>query len=464
MLSPKDYLKRRRRLMQLIGKGAIAIIPSAQEQIRSRDTHYLFRQDSDFAYLTGFPEPNAVLVLIPGRSHGEAVLFCNERDITAETWHGRRFGPAGAIQHFEVDDAFPISDIDEILPGLMEGRERIFYALGNNTEFDHKVMGWLNVLRAQYKKGVHPPGEIVDLRLHLHEMRLFKEAAEIRLMKQSAYAAASAHVRAMQLTHPGVSEAELEADIAREFARHGARFPAYNSIVAGGENACILHYVENDQLLRDGDLVLVDAGAEYAWYASDITRTFPVNGVYSPVQRAAYMCVLKAQLAAIAEVRPGNTWNRIHDTAVKVLTQGLVELGILKGRINELLEKMAYKPFYMHKTGHWLGLDVHDVGDYQIDGMPRVLEPGMVLTVEPGLYFSPGTKGLAKKWWGIGIRIEDDVLVTKTGHEVLSHGVPKDPDEIEALMAQPPQLPRRMPSRASHKLKPGNANEQDLAM
>ncbi len=437
MLTVKDYQKRRRRLMQDLGRGAIAVIPSAQEQIRSRDTHFLFRQDSDFAYLTGFPEPNAVLVLIPGRAQGETVLFCQERDVLAETWNGRRFGQSGAITTFAVDDAFPIDDIDEILPGLMEGRERVYYTMGSRPDFDQRIMAWLNVLRAQARRGVHTPGEIADLRYALHEMRLFKDAAEIKLIKQAAHAAGNGHVRAMQTARMGVSELEIEAEIAREFARHGARFCAYNSIVAGGENACILHYVENADVLKDGDLLLIDAGAEYQWYASDITRTFPVNGHFSPAQREAYKWVLKAQSAAINEVKPGNTWNKIHDAAVRVLTHGLIEMGILKGRLHDLIEKEAYKPFYMHKTGHWLGLDVHDVGDYQIDNQPRVLEPGMVLTVEPGLYFAPHTKGLAKKWWGMGIRIEDDVLVTKNGHEVLTTLAPKDPDEIEALMARP---------------------------
>lgn len=434
MLKISDFARRRKRLMQQLGKGSIAIIPSAKEVVRSRDTHYLFRQDSDFAYLTGFPEPNAVLVLIPGRAQGETVLFCQDRDIAAETWHGRRYGPARAVTSFAIDDAFPIDDIDEILPHLMEGRECIHYAMGQNHEFDNQVMAWMNTLRAQVKKGLHAPGEIIDLRHALHDMRLFKEAAEIKLMKKAAHAAAEGHKRAMRSCKPGLLECEIENEVLHEFGKHGARYAAYNSIVAGGENACILHYVENNMPLKSGELLLIDAGAEYQWYASDITRTFPVNGQFSALQRKAYDWVLKAQLAAIEQIKPGNTWNKIHDTAVKVLTQGLVDLGVLKGKVSELVEAEAYKPFYMHKTGHWIGLDVHDVGDYQIDYQPRVLESGMVMTVEPGLYFAPGTKGLAKKFWGIGIRIEDDVLVTKTGHEVLTAGVPKLADEIEALM------------------------------
>ena len=435
MVKVADYVRRRRRLMQLLGKGGIAILPSAQEVIRSRDTHFRFRQDSDFAYLSGFPEPNAVLVLIPGRAHGETVLFCNERDPLAETWHGRRYGPERAAEAFRFDDAFPIDDIDEILPGLMEGRDRIHYALGHNPEFDNTVMGWLNALRAQARKGVHPPGEIIDVRHQLHDMRLFKDSAEIKQMKAAAHAAALGHIRAMRFVKPGRNEAQVESEVLHEFARHGARHTAYNSIVAGGENGCILHYVENDAELKNGDLLLLDAGAEYEWYASDITRTFPINGKFSAIQRRCYDWVLKAQRAGIEQIKPGATWNLIHEAAVKVLTAGLVDLGMLKGKLSDLIATEAYKPYYMHKTGHWLGLDVHDVGDYQIDGQPRVLEPGMVLTVEPGLYFAPGSKGLAKKFQGIGIRIEDDVLVTKTGYEVLSAGAPKDPDEIEALMA-----------------------------
>ena len=381
-----------------------------------------------FTALAGTDPVKTMYDALAALSPGKTVQTAHEPD-------GRRYGPERAAAAFQFDDAFPIDDIDEILPGLMEGRDRIHYALGHNPDFDNTVMGWLNALRAQVRKGVHPPGEIIDLRHQLHDMRLFKDAAEIKQMRAAAHAAAQGHIRAMRAAKAGVNEAQIAAELAYEFARHGGHHCAYNSIVAGGDNACILHYVENNMALKDGDLLLVDAGAEYEWYASDITRTFPVSGKFSALQRRCYDWVLKAQHAAIEQVKPGNTWNQIHDAAVRTLTQGLIDLGVLKGKLSDLLDGEAYKPYYMHKTGHWLGLDVHDVGDYQIDGQPRVLEPGMVLTVEPGLYFAPGTKGLAKKFHGIGIRIEDDVLVTKTGFEVLTTGVPKDPDEIEALMA-----------------------------
>ncbi|MBI2380793.1 MAG: Xaa-Pro aminopeptidase [Gammaproteobacteria bacterium] len=432
----KEHARRRKRLMAQMGKNSIAIVPSAHEAVRSRDTHYLFRQDSDFWYLTGYHEPDSVLVLIPGRAHGEVVLFNRERDPAAETWHGRRTGQEGAIARFGFDDAFPIADIDEILPGLLEGRDQIHYAMGVNAEFDAQVMAWVNTLRGKVKQGALAVGEMVELRHLLHDMRLFKSAAELKAMRHAAETAAKAHCRAMCYAEPGRTEAQMEAEILHEFALHGCRHPAYNCIVAGGENACILHYNENDQELKDGELLLIDAGAEYQGYASDITRTFPVNGKFSAAQRAVYGLVLKAQLAAIAVIRPGIPWSLIHETSVRVLTEGLVELGILKGRVADLLVKEAHKPYSLHKTGHWIGLDVHDVGDYTIAGESRILEPGMVLTVEPGLYFAPGTKGLAKKWQGMGVRIEDDVLVTKTGHEVLSHGVPKDIESIEALMAE----------------------------
>jgi Xaa-Pro aminopeptidase len=435
VISRQEFARRRQQLMQAMEPGSIAIVASAQELVRSRDTHFMFRQDSDFHYLTGFPEPNAVMVLIPGREHGEFVLFCNEKDPEQETWHGRRFGPEAAKEAFGADDAFPIDDIDDILPGLMEGRRRIYYELGKNDELDHRIMGWVNKIRSMVKKGAQPPGEFIDLRHALHDMRLFKSAAEIKLMRRSAQIAADAHIRAMKVCRPGMTELDIEAEIHYEFARQGARFPAYSSIVAGGDNACILHYTENSDKLKNGDLLLIDAGAEYHLYASDITRTFPVNGKFSRVQKQLYDWVLKAQLAAIETIRPGNHWMQPHDTAVRVLTQGMIELGLLKGELETLIEQEAYKRFYMHKTGHWIGLDVHDVGDYSIEGQPRVLEPGMVMTVEPGLYIPPDATDVDAKFRGIGIRIEDDVLVTASGHEVLTQGVPKTTDEIEALMA-----------------------------
>ncbi|NVJ49087.1 MAG: Xaa-Pro aminopeptidase [Gammaproteobacteria bacterium] len=436
MITKQEFARRRKQLMETMEPGSIAIIASAQELVRSRDTHFMFRQDSDFHYLTGFPEPNAVVALIPGREHGEFVLFCNDKDLEQETWHGRRFGPDAACEVFGADDAFPIDDIDDILPGMMEGRHRIYYEMGKHNELDNRIMGWVNKIRQQVKKGAQPPGEFVDLRHALHELRLFKSAAEIKLMRKSAEIAVDAHLRAMEMCRPGMTEWQIEAELHYEFARQGARFPAYSSIVASGDNANILHYTENQSKLKKGDLLLIDAGAEYQMYASDITRTFPVNGVFSAAQKALYNLVLRAQEAAIDAVKPGNHWMQPHETAVQILTAGMVELGLLSGNVEALIEQEAYKRFYMHKTGHWIGLDVHDVGDYSIDGQPRVLEAGMVLTVEPAIYISESYTDVEEQYRGIGIRIEDDILVTESGHEVLTAGVPKTIAEIEAIMAK----------------------------
>ncbi|MCA1804130.1 MAG: aminopeptidase P N-terminal domain-containing protein, partial [Xanthomonadaceae bacterium] len=363
------------------------------------------------------------------------ILFCRERDPLMETWNGRRAGTEGAVERFGADDAFPIDDIDEILPGLLESRERVFYTMGASAEFDTRVINWVREIRNRARSGVHAPDEFVALDHLVHDMRLYKSRVEIKQMRAAARIAAAAHVRAMQVCRPGMMEYEIEAEYLHEFRRHGCE-PAYGSIVGGGDNGCILHYRENDAELQDGDLLLIDAGAEYQYYASDITRTFPVNGRFSQPQKLLYKLVLDAQLAAIAEVLPGNHWNAPHDAAVKVLTKGLVKLGLLKGRPAQLIKDGAYRRFYMHRTGHWLGMDVHDVGDYKVGDEWRVLEPGMVLTVEPGLYIPKGSKGVAKKWQGIGIRIEDDVLVTRDGHEVLSKAAPKGVAEIETLMAR----------------------------
>lgn len=432
-MNSKEFARRRRQLMRMIGKGGIAILPAAPVRLRNRDTEHAYRQDSDFHYLTGFPEPEAVAVLAPGRKHGEYVLFCRDRDPERETWDGRRAGPDGAVADYGADDAFPVSDVDDILPGLLEHCERVYYTMGLNAEFDQRLLGWVNQLRAAAKSGVTTPTEFVALDHLLHDMRLFKSRGEVALMRKAAKIAAAAHVRAMRACRPGMWEYEIEAEFLHEFRRHDAT-PSYQPIVGGGANGCVLHYVENTARLNDGDLLLIDAGCELDCYASDITRTFPVSGRFSAEQRALYEVVLEAQLAAIDKVRPGNHWNEPHDAAVKVLTRGLVRLGLLKGRVPTLVKNGDYRRFYMHRTGHWLGLDVHDVGDYKVGEEWRVFEPGMVLTVEPGLYVAPGTKGVAKKWWGMGIRIEDDVLVTTGGAEVLSVDAPKDPDEIERLM------------------------------
>lgn len=434
-ISKQEFARRRKNLMAQLEPNSIAIVPSAREKVRNRDVDYPFRQDSDFFYLTGFAEPEAVLVLLPGRKHGQYVLFCRERDPAMELWNGYRAGPEGACAEYGADDAFPISDIDDILPGLLEGRERVYYAMGRHDDFDRKVMQWINVIRSKVRSGAHPPGEFLDLDHLLHDMRLYKSAAELRVMRRAGKISAEAHKRAMQVCKPGIAEYQLEAEIQHEFARNGARFPAYSSIVGAGKNGCILHYVENSDIARDGDLVLIDAGCELEHYAADITRTFPANGKFSSEQRALYEIVLKAQQAAIKAVKPGNHWNQPHDATVRVITEGLVSLGLLKGNVKKLIEKEAYKDFYMHRAGHWLGMDVHDVGDYKVGNEWRVLEPGMVLTVEPGIYVAPDNTKVAKKWRGIGIRIEDDVVVTKEGCEVLTADVPKSIRDIEALMA-----------------------------
>lgn len=433
-MNANEFAARRKRLMEMVGEGGIAIIPTAPEQTRNRDVDYPFRPDSDFYYLTGFPEPEAVAVLVPGREHGEYILFCRERDAKMETWHGRRAGLEGALERHGADDAFPITDIDDILPGLLENRARVYYVMGRRPEFDRQVMDWINRLRERARAGIHTPGEFVSLDHLLHDMRLYKSRGEISAMRRAAKISARAHRRAMEVCRPGMTEYQIEAELLHEFMHGGARHPAYPSIVAGGENGCILHYTENSDELTDGSLLLIDAGCEYDCYAADITRTFPVNGRFSDEQRAVYDIVLRAQKAAIEQVRPGNHWNQPHEAAVRVLTEGLLELKLLEGEVEKLIEEEAYRHFYMHRTGHWLGMDVHDVGDYKVGDQWRVLEPGMVMTVEPGLYIPFGSEA-AKKWQGIGIRIEDDVLVTRDGHEVLTAEAPKEPDEIEALMA-----------------------------
>ncbi len=447
MLDNKEFARRRRHLMHAMGANAIAILPAAAISYRNRDAEYPFRQDSDFYYLTGFSEPEAVAVIVPEREHGEYILFCRERDPLMEVWHGRRAGPDGVRDRNGADDAFPITDIDDILPGLLENKERVYYSMGYSPEFDQRVMGWVNRIRARARGGSHAPMEFVALEHVLHDLRLFKSPAEVKVMRRAAQIAAVAHQRAMRSTRPGMGEYEVEAELLHEFRRNAA-WTAYNPIVGGGANGCILHYTENNTKLVDGDLLLIDAGAELHGYASDITRTFPVNGRFSAAQRAVYEVVLAAQDAAIAQVRPGNHWNEPHEAAVRILTEGLVKLGILKGKVKDLIRKEAYKRFYMHRTGHWLGLDVHDVGDYKIGEQWRLLEPGMVLTVEPGLYIPAGSKGVAKKWWNIGIRIEDDVLVTKDGHEVLSRDAPKTVEEIEGLMTAGTVV--RAPRRSKH--------------
>ena len=433
-MNQKVHARHRKQLLRMMGDGGIAILPAAPVRVRNRDVEYPYRQDSDFYYLSGFPEPEAVIVLVAGRKNGEYILFCRDKDPEQEVWHGRRHGPEVAISDFAADDAFPIDDIDDILPGLMEQCERVYHTMGLDPQFDKQVMDWVNSLRKTARSGTHVPYEFVSLDYLLHDMRLFKSRDEVRLMKKAAKISVEAHKRAMQICQPGMYEYQLDAEIIHEFQRNGATW-AYPSIVGSGANACILHYTDNSDVLKDGDLVLIDAGAEVEGFDADITRVFPVNGVFTDAQREITELVVQANLAAIKKVKPGNHWNDPHKAAVKALTKGMVELGLLKGNVAKLVKDEAYRKFYMHRTGHWLGMDVHDVGDYKVDEQWRLLEPGMALTIEPGLYIPHGSRGV-KRWWDIGVRIEDDVVVTKDGCDVLTDALPKWPDEIEALMAK----------------------------
>jgi Xaa-Pro aminopeptidase len=432
-MNNKEFEKRRRQLMRMVGPGGIVILPSAPVRMRTRDIEYSYRQDSDFYYMTGFPEPEAVAVLVPGRANGEYLIFCREKNTEREQWDGLRAGQGGAIDAYGADDAFPIDDLDDILPGIMESCDRVYYTMGMYAEFDSLMADWVNTLRSKLSRGVQSPHEFVALDHLLHDMRLFKSRGEISAMRKSAGVAVEAHKRAMQITRPGMYEYEVEAEFRHEFRRNDA-WVSYNPIVGGGKNACILHYVENNQELKDGDLLLIDAGCELDYYASDITRTFPVNGRFTAEQRAVYEIVLEAQRVAIEKCIVGNHWNEPHDAAVKAITKGLKKLGLLEGSLPKLIRDGAYQPFYMHRTGHWIGMDVHDVGDYKVGNEWRILEPGMVTTVEPGIYIGNSRK-IPKKFRNIGIRIEDDVAITSKGPDVLSKGLVSDPDDIEALMS-----------------------------
>ena len=441
----REYKKRQKNLLKAIGLNSAAIIPTATEKTRNRDADFPFRPDSDFRYITGFNEPESVAVFIPGRLSGQKtsqkasqrkgqyVLFCRESDPLMEIWNGRREGIEGATNNYQADEVFPISQLDEILPTLLENVERVYYSIGYDESFDKRLMEWVNKVRKKARTGILAPQEFHSLDHIIHEMRLIKSDTEVKIIREACKISAKAHIKAMQACKPGIREYAVEAELNHTFTAHGCP-AAYTSIVGSGENGCILHYTENNAVLKDGDLLLIDAGAELDCYASDITRTFPVNGKYSPEQKIIYEIVLAAQLAAIKKIKPGNHWNQPHETAVKVLTKGLLDIGLLKGDLNKLVKDQAYNQFYMHRTGHWLGMDVHDVGDYRTKGKWRKFEQGMVLTVEPGLYIAANAKGVAKKWWDIGVRIEDDILVTKTGYDILSKDTPKTVDEIEIVM------------------------------
>ena len=433
MITQQEYQERRKKLAQYLPEGSIAVISAAHEALRNGDAHYRFRQDSNFYYLTGFNEPDALLVLIAGTEE-HSILFSRPRNPAEEQWTGKRLGQEGALADLGMQQAFPVSSIAEELPKLLGGKSAIYYAVARNPELEKIIMNALMAVKGQVRRGVKAPESLCDLEPILGEMRLFKSEAELDLMRQAARISVEAHMQAMRHCKWLEDEYQLEAELIYEFARQGCRSVAYDPIVGGGENACVLHYTDNNQPLNPGDLVLIDAGGEYENYAADITRTFPVNGTFSSEQKSIYELVLKSQKAGIAAVKPGAPWNAVQQTIVHILTTGLCELGILKGNVDELIAQEAYRPFYMHNSGHWLGLDVHDSGVYKINGEWRLLEPGMVLTVEPGLYISSHMPGVDKRWWGIGVRIEDDVVVTSNGHEVLTAALPVDVDEIEALM------------------------------
>ncbi len=435
MIKMTEYEKRRKQLMQKIGSKGIVILPSTPAARRNSDCEYIYRPHSDLYYLTGFEEPETVLILAPKRTDGEFILFNRTRDRAREIWDGHRAGQTGACDVYGADQSFSISELEKMLPELLEGREEIHYALGNDKVFDQTLLDALTKARGKVRSGLNAPMVLMDITETLHEMRLIKSPAEIALMRKAAEISAQAHIRAMKFCKPGMNEYQLEAEIVHEFQRNGARHCAYSSIVGSGANTCVLHYINNDQVIKNGDLILVDAGSEYHCYASDITRTFPANGKFSTEQRAIYELVLKSQLAGIKAARAGAAFPVMQNAIVKIITQGLIDLGILKGRLDELIAKEAYFPFYMHKSGHWLGLDVHDVGRYKVNGKWRTLQPGMVLTVEPGIYISADIPGVHKKWHNIGVRIEDDIVITAKGNDILSKNVPKQIADIEALMA-----------------------------
>ncbi|NNC99799.1 MAG: M24 family metallopeptidase [Gammaproteobacteria bacterium] len=434
MTKKQMHERRRAELVNQIGVNDIVIVPTSTVKLRNGDVDFRFRPDSDFYYLTGFSEPDAVAVICPGRKNGKYLIFCRERDPLREMWDGRRAGLEGAMEIYGADDAFPFDDIADILPGLMEEREKVYTHVGRYPQFDVQILSWLNQIKSDTRSGKHAPYELVDLSHLLYEQRLIKRKDEIEIMRKAGKISAAGHLRAMQVCKPGMFEYQVQAELECEFLKAGSHYNAYQSIVAGGENACVLHYTENDCRLRDGDLLLIDAGAEFNCYAADVSRTFPVNGKFSGEQRALYEVVLAAQHAAFEKCRVGCSWNEPHDAAVKIIAQGLIDEKLLNGPLEQVLEKESYTQFYMHRTGHWLGMDVHDVGDYQVEDDWRELESGMVFTVEPGIYVRPAA-GVDERWNNIGIRIEDNVLIRKDTCEVFTDGVPTDPDQIEALMA-----------------------------
>ena len=432
----KEFEKRRRKLAKLIGKDGIAVIPTASTRVRSRDTDYPYRPDSDFYYFTGFSEPNAVMILAPGREDGSFIVCLRKKNPLTEIWDGHMEGLNGVKKNYEADQSFDIEDLETILSSLFLGRQKVFFTLGQDEALDKILMKSFNAVRAGQRRGGVVPSEIQALEPLVHEMRLIKSKYEIGLMKKSAKISVDAHKRIFENCKPGVFEYQIEADIIHEFGKHGA-VPAYTSIVASGQNACTLHYISNRDKMKSGQLLLTDAGCENEMYAADITRTIPVSGEYSKEQKEIYELVLEVQKNAINSIKPGQTFEGLQSDAIKGLTKGLKKLGLLKGRVDQLIKSEAYKDFYMHGIGHWLGMDVHDVGSYMDQkGKSRKFENGMVLTIEPGIYISKKNKIVPTEYRGIGIRIEDDVLVTKSGCDVLTKALPKEIGEIESIMAR----------------------------
>lgn len=435
-ITNEEYKNRRRKLSEIVGKDSIVIVPSAKEVFRNGDSDYLFRQNSNFYYLTGFNEPDAVAVLASERPEGEYVLFNRVRDIKAEIWNGKRAGQAGAVSDYGADQAFPYEDLDAKMPELLKNYRKVYFPIGMNPEFDQRILSWIKELRHRIPSRRAVPTEFIDIRPSLYAMRLIKSPAEINLMRYVAKASAGAHRKAMQACRPGLWEYQIQAVLLKEFSWHHCFPPAYNCIVAGGENACVLHYNENNAELKNGDMLLIDAAGEYQNYAADITRTFPVNGRFTHEQRAIYELVLLAQKNTIAMVKPGVSAPALQANAIRILSEGLLSLGLLKGTLEEVIKNRTYTQFYMHNVGHWLGLDTHDAGSYRLGQEENcLLEPGMVFTIEPGIYIQPH-ENIEKKWWNIGVRIEDNILVTETGNEILSIDAPKEITEIEALMAE----------------------------
>jgi len=435
VIKQKEYARRRRQLMRMAGEESIIILQAAPARLRNNDVYFPYRQDSDFLYLTGFREHDALLVLLPEERDGKSILFCRDRDPERETWDGRMVGLEAAVSEYGMDEAFDIKEAETRLRDMLRDMDRIYYDLGRDPMFDQRLIGWLNEFRGEARKTFHAPEEIHALDHMLHDMRVYKSREELSVMRRSAKVAIEAHEIAMKICEPGLNEADVHASLVHTFVRHQCE-PSYLPIVGGGNNACVLHYIANNQPLNDGDLLLIDAGAEYDGYASDITRTFPVNGKFTSEQRALYDVVLEAQAAAIGKARAGAQWQDVHDAAIHVATDGMIDLGILQGNAEDQFESEGYKQFYVHNTGHWLGLDVHDVGEYTIDGHSRELEPGMVMTIEPGIYIGPEEDSVEQRWRGIGIRIEDNIAITADEPRILTDGLARSAEEVEALMAE----------------------------